>query len=151
MALISVCVCVCVVCVRMRVLFRCSDLDLDLDLVNPTDNKNRLKNAVHKFLETNKVGWTRDGCDVHGSMFQNTITECLWHIDGNHHMLKERGYAVLEELKQLQLSNNAWPQAKNCRVIEISEHSSAIFHLREHVHESASMESCKEGFATIGS
>ena len=101
----------------MNISSDCSKLP---DLMNPMDNKNKLKNAVYKFLERNNVGWTRDGCDVHGSMFLNTITECLWYIDGNHHTLKDRGYDVPEELSHLTtIVQQCMATSENCRVIEI--------------------------------
>ena len=59
-----------------------------------TTNKIKMKNDILDMLKKYKVGWTAVNAPSLGTQFINTVAECLWLLDGNHHTLESRGYAI---------------------------------------------------------
>lgn len=57
-------------------------------------NKIKMKNDILGMLKKNNVGWTAINAPSIGTQFVNTVAECLWLLDGNHHTLASRGYAI---------------------------------------------------------
>ena len=53
-----------------------------------------MKNDILDMLKKYKVGWTAVNAPSLGTQFINTVAECLWLLDGNHHTLESRGYAI---------------------------------------------------------
>ena len=59
-----------------------------------TTNKIKMKNDILDMLKRNNVGWTALNAPSLGIQFVNTVTECLWLLDGNQHTLESRGCTV---------------------------------------------------------
>ncbi|CAL4081080.1 unnamed protein product [Meganyctiphanes norvegica] len=59
-----------------------------------TTNKIKMKNDILGMLKKNNVGWTALNAPSLGIQFVNTVTECLWLLDGNHHTLASRGCTI---------------------------------------------------------
>ena len=62
--------------------------------IKETNEKEKLKNDLIDWLQTNGVGWSLDENNFLGKQFINTLSMVLWEIDGNHKALSDRGCAL---------------------------------------------------------
>ena len=63
------------------------------------------KNKFREFLSVNGVGWSRDSVEKYGPSLIDTISNCMWYIDGHHETLSRQGCGVPAELQHLQNYN----------------------------------------------
>ena len=92
------------------------------------EKKSGLRKAVIKLLETNNVGWFNQTVDTLGKVFVNTVTSCMWYLDGKHVTLSSRGCGIPEELKHLSGFN--MPELSHHRPVDPMNFSKNI--LEEH-------------------
>ena len=101
------------------------------------NNKVRLRNDIIEYLINNRVGWSNDDVGSLGSQFVDSLTECLWYLDGGHNNLASRSLPVPVELSNFQGYNK--PEThKDKRKAEktleqdfVSEHSLVLLQLTE--------------------
>uniref|UniRef100_UPI00358E6566 uncharacterized protein n=1 Tax=Myxine glutinosa TaxID=7769 RepID=UPI00358E6566 len=97
--------------------------------------KNKLKNDILQWLQSNKLGWSADSVSSLGLSFVNTLAESLWYVDRNHDTLKQRGCA--NPISFEQFSNYRMPELQKKRKIdssflrqeEVKSHSDILFNL----------------------
>ena len=65
------------------------------------NNKTKIKNDIMEFLQKNKVGWSALNANSMGVQFVNTLSACMWVLDGHHETLAERSCTIPSELKFL--------------------------------------------------
>lgn len=63
------------------------------DLLPEKNNKDKLFNAIIRFLDKNQATWESGG-DTHGTPFVRTLCNALWYIDGHHQTFKEAGCPI---------------------------------------------------------
>ena len=76
------------------------------DKFKETTERNKLKNSLIDWLSTENVGWSLQEKGFLGVQFVNTLSSVLWHIDGNHATLSQRGCRIPDAFTEFSGYNN---------------------------------------------
>ena len=99
------------------------------------NKKDKLKNDLICWLETNKVGWSADEKSFLGKQFINTVCTVMWEIDGNHKTLSDRGCSVPQALSKFtgynlpELRKKRKATADSLNISTLSANASSLLHL----------------------
>ena len=73
--------------------------------VNERNKKDKLFNDIAKFLESKGLKFTSDEIDTNGKALVVLLCDILWHIDGHHHVFKQRSAEIPSVFSQFTYYN----------------------------------------------